>query len=80
METLKRMVLSQVLLADTFMCAISSVLVIDSWIAARSPINWQHWQDIERGQMFVLPVWQELFDARLILAQTGRGNVIPGGW
>ena len=35
METLKRMVLSQVLLADTFMCALSSVLVIDSWIAAR---------------------------------------------
>ena len=32
------------------------------------PFTWQDWQDIERGQqMFVLPAWQKLFDARLIL-------------
>ena len=31
------------------------------------PFNGQDWQDFERGQIFVLPAWQKLFDARLIL-------------
>ena len=35
------------------------------------PINWQHGQNIERGQMFVLSAWQNLFNAFQCSALSG---------
>ncbi len=43
-------------------------------------INWQHSQDIELGQVFVFPAWPKLFNAGLMLAWTGKGNMISGSW
>ena len=47
--------------------------------------DWQDWQDIERGQVVVIPAWQKLFDARLILEPekatwfvVAGSNRIPG--
>ena len=43
METVKRVVLSQLSLADTCICALFLVLVIDmNWIAARMSYQLQH--------------------------------------
>ena len=63
METVERMVLSQWSLLDTFMCALSLVLVIDmNWIAARKPHRHQlarlarHWTSTS--------AYQNLFNAR----------------
>ena len=33
------------------------------------PINWQDWKDIELGQVFALPAWQDLFNPSHILAR-----------
>ena len=68
METVERMALSQWSLLDTCMC----LSVRDWWLLwtgllHECPFNGQDWQDFERGQIFVLPAWQKLFDARLIL-------------
>ena len=52
-----------------------------NWIAAQMSLsigNSGETLNYGLGQMSVLSAWQKLFDARLILAQTGTGNVIPG--
>ena len=81
MEIVKRMVLSQWSLADACMCALSSVLVIDmSWIATWTPDQLarltKHWTSTSNTSAYILPAWQNLFNAVLILARTGKGNLI----
>jgi len=44
------------------------------------PINRPHCQDSELGQVFVFTAWQKLFKAGLILAWTGKGNMISSSW
>ena len=71
METVERMFLSQRLLADTCVSALSSVLVIDmNWIAAWKPHQLVrlaiHWTSTSA---YILPAWQILLNALLILAR-----------
>ena len=81
-EIVKRMVLSQWSQADTCMCAcaLCSVLVINvNWLPAWTPHQLKklagHWTSTSAC---MLPAWQKLFNALLILARTGTCNLIPG--
>ena len=53
-------------------------LIFTGWLHERL-INWQVWQDIELGQVFVFAPWQNLFNSLFILACKipGSGR-IPG--
>ena len=72
METVERIVLSQwqwSLLDDMNVCSLFGTGDL-LWIGLLNEclINWQEWQDIEFGQVFMLPAWEELFNALLNLA------------
>ena len=78
----ERMVLSQWSLADTCMCAPSSGLVIDMNCLAACMQHQlarltKHWTSTSDTSAYILPAWQNLFNAVLILARTGKGNMIP---
>ena len=75
MERVKRMVLSQWSLADTCMCAcaLCSVLLIDmNWINAWMSYEFarleRHWTSTSDASAYILPAWQQLVNALLILA------------
>ena len=81
METRKGMVLSQWSLA-TPACVLSVRCWWSIWTGLLHQLhsNWRDWQDIELAQVriHILPAWQNLFNALLILARSwsGTGNMI----
>ena len=51
-----------------------------NWITAWMSIQFSTLPRHSLGQICVLPAWQKLFSALLILAGTGKGNMISASW